>query len=51
MFVAVLERLALVLATADMHNVPFLCNEFDFADLLSQVTEFIAAHSAGDCQA
>jgi hypothetical protein len=42
-FVAVLEGALLAVTTENMNNLCLLCEEFGFASLLSQVTNFISS--------
>jgi hypothetical protein len=48
-FVAALEGTAPVFTSENMHELPSLCNEIGFAGLLSQVPDFVPAHSVADC--
>jgi hypothetical protein len=50
-FVAALEGAVPVLTTEKMRVLLSLCKTFGFIDLLSQVPDFISAHSVADSEA
>jgi lysozyme family protein len=50
-FVDALEGASPVITMENMNDLLSLCNEFGFTGLLSQVTDFIAAHSVVDYEA
>jgi hypothetical protein len=50
-FVGALEGTVPVVTTENMQDLFLLCNEFGFSGVLSQVTDFISAHSVADSEA
>jgi hypothetical protein len=50
-FLAALEGAPPVVTTENMNDLFLLCEEFGFASLLSQVTDFISTHSVAHSKA